>query len=74
MTTMQLCEAWLRGEPCFGKIMEVALEELYDLEYELQHEFRIGMELPTVWADGTCVPHPMLQSRVVDFLMEVSQQ
>jgi hypothetical protein len=54
--------------------MEVALEELYDLEYELQHEFRIGMELPTVWADGTCVPHPMLQSRVVDFLMEVSQQ
>jgi len=69
---MQLCEAWLRGEPCFGKLMDVALEELFDLEYELQHEFGCGAEVSAHWAEGWSVPHPILQNKVVDFIMEVS--
>lgn len=72
MNTMQLCEAWLQGEPCFNKLMEVALEEIYELEWEMQHEFAFGLALPTRWAEGWSVPHPILQNKVVDFLMEIS--
>jgi hypothetical protein len=74
MTTMQLCEAWLIGEPCFAKLMGVALEEIYGLEWEMEHEFHCGAAVPARWAEGWSVPHPILQSRVVDFLMEVSQR
>ena len=74
MNSMQLCESWLRGDPCFGKLMEVALEEFYELEYELEHEFRFGAKVPSRWADGWSVPHPIVQNKVVDLIMEISQR
>jgi hypothetical protein len=38
----------------------------------MQHEFAFGLALPTRWAEGWSVPHPILQNKVVDFLMEIS--
>lgn len=71
MNTMQLCEAWLHGEPCFNKLMQQAAEEIYYLEMEADEEFgNVLME----WIDGTSVPHPIVQNKVVDFLMEILQR
>ncbi len=72
MTSVQLCEAWFQGSPCFGKLMETALEEYYELGYELEHEFQFGVETPVHWAEGWFVPHPIVQNKVVDFILEIS--
>ena len=72
MNTMQLCEAWLQGDRCFDKLIEVALEEIYGLELELHDKFGCGETTADRWAEGWSVPHPILQNKVVDFLMEMS--
>lgn len=65
---MQLCYAWIDGDPCFAKLMEVALEEFYCLDWEIDEEFQTPDA--QFWAEGTCYPHPIVQHKVVDFIME----
>ncbi len=65
---MQLCYAWLNGEPCFAKLMEVALEEFFWLEWEIDDELQLADA--KFWAEGTSYPHPIVQNKVVDFIME----
>jgi len=74
MAAVQLCESWLRGEPCFSKLMEVALEELWDLEYELEHKFNCEANLPSVWAEGLSRPHPIVENKIVDLILEMAQR
>lgn len=70
MTTMQLCEMWLQGEPCFPELMRTALDEIPYLELEMNDEFNFGYAIPSRWAEGLSKPHPIIQNKVVDFLME----
>ena len=69
MNTIQLCERWLQGAPCFPELVAQAFAEIPGLELESDADFgHVRYE----WAEGTELPHPITQNKVVDFLMEAT--
>ena len=64
-----MCEEWMLGESNFPQIMQAAFDVCPHLNYDLQEMFGMGLEVAPRWAEGISKPHPILQSKVVEYLM-----